>query len=452
VGNSLGLPADTILVLHVAYVLFVVAGQLLILFGWFLQWSWPRRPVFRFTHLAAIAIVVLQSWLGILCPLTVWEGRLREAAGQSSYDDMSFVGYWLSRFLFYEASPWVFAVCYTLFGALVVASFVFYPPRRTRRPGMSGALLLAGLTFLPNGECVSEEWPNQVSEVRYTSSADGSEQPALFYVPDVTGERPLLVALHTWSDDYRQKMSVPYAQWCIEKGWVFIHPSFRGPNKNPEATGSEWVVHDILDAVSFAKQRGKVDTTRIYLVGASGGGYTALLMDGRAPDVWAGVSAWVPITDLVQWYLDCKKSGRRYADDVVASVGGIPTEDPQAKTEAEKRSPLTYLAGAENVPVDINAGITDGHTGSVPVTHSIRAYNLLAREADRIGDADVATMAEKAEVPAHLRFSGEDPLYGEKKVLLRKSSQKVRLTLFDGGHEIVFEAALHWLARQQKPH
>ena len=48
---------------------------------------------------------------------------------------------------------------------------------------------------------------------------------------------PLLVALHTWSGDYKQRASIPYAQWCIEKGWAFVHPQFRGPNRRPEATG-----------------------------------------------------------------------------------------------------------------------------------------------------------------------------------------------------------------------
>ena len=58
-----------------------------------------------------------------------------------------------------------------------------------------------------------------------------------------------------------------------------------------------------------------MDDKRIYLVGISGGGQMALIMAGRAPNVWAGVSAWVPIADLAEWHDFCKKDRRfqRYA-------------------------------------------------------------------------------------------------------------------------------------------
>ena len=304
-------------------------------------------------------------------------------------------------------------------------------------------LVVAFLVIHHDGSSFAEVWPPQVKEIGIVSSADGAKQPALFYTPDSTDPKPLLVALHTWSDNYLQKDSVPYADWCIEKEWAFIHPNFRGPNKTPQATGSDLVVRDILDAVAFATMNANVDPSRIYLVGVSGGGYTALLMAGRAPDLWAGVSSWVPLTDLQQWYLDCKKSGRKYAGDIVASLGGIPTEDPNIEREAAKRSPLTFLPSAGSVPIDLNAGIHDGHTGSIPIHHSLRAFNLLAKEEDRLSEEDMNHMVEKAEIPGHLAsFSENDPTYGDKRVLFRKKSNNIRLTLFEGGHEIVFEAAL----------
>ena len=125
--------ADLILAAHVSYVLFVLVGQLLILIGWIRQWRWARNPLFRFLHLGAIGIVVAQSWLGILCPLTTLESELRIRAGMEGYEDYSFVGYWMSQSLFYEAPPWVFVAAYTLFGLLVVGTLIVYPPRR-RKP------------------------------------------------------------------------------------------------------------------------------------------------------------------------------------------------------------------------------------------------------------------------------------------------------------------------------
>ncbi len=63
--------ADTILVVHFLFVVFVVFGLILILIGLLAQWSWVHNRIFRITHLAAIGIVVLQAWIGQLCPLTI---------------------------------------------------------------------------------------------------------------------------------------------------------------------------------------------------------------------------------------------------------------------------------------------------------------------------------------------------------------------------------------------
>jgi len=295
-----------------------------------------------------------------------------------------------------------------------------------------------------------EDWPAQVKQIEYISSADSTLQPALFYKPQTEKKVPLLVALHTWSGDYTQKMSVPYAEWCIENKWVFIHPDFRGPNKRPEATGSDKTVKDILSAVDYAVAKANVDSQRIYLVGCSGGGYSSLLMAGRATDIWAGVSAWVPISDLKAWYFECKKAGRGYADDIFKSCGGAPGVSFAVDFEYKSRSPITYLSGNLNLPLDINTGIRDGHSGSVAVSHSLRAFNLVASKSDRINEKDIKYFVEKAKVPPHLKKQVTDPAYGDKRVLFRKSSRNARVTIFDGGHEIIYEAALNWLSKQKK--
>ena len=124
--------ADAILIVHALFVAFVVGGLVLVMTGGLLGWGWVRHRGFRLAHLAAIAIVVLQSWLGMICPLTIWEQQLRELAGEVAYRE-SFVAYWLQRLLFYEAPPWVFIMAYTVFAALVLVSWFRIPPLRQRR-------------------------------------------------------------------------------------------------------------------------------------------------------------------------------------------------------------------------------------------------------------------------------------------------------------------------------
>lgn len=122
------LAADLLLFGHVLFVAFVVLGLALIFVGKTLNWACVRNPWFRISHLAAIAIVVLQSWVGVICPLTTWEMALRERAGDVTYSG-SFISHWLQTLLYYQAPAWVFTVCYTLFAALVVASWFWVRPR-----------------------------------------------------------------------------------------------------------------------------------------------------------------------------------------------------------------------------------------------------------------------------------------------------------------------------------
>ena len=121
--------ADATVTLHASFVFFVVGGQLLILLGWLSNWHWTRNLIFRVAHLSAILFVILEAWLGVNCPLTILENRLREMAGQAGYE-LSFIGYWLNRILFYSAPEWVFTSIYSGFGLLVVLTFIVYPPRR----------------------------------------------------------------------------------------------------------------------------------------------------------------------------------------------------------------------------------------------------------------------------------------------------------------------------------
>ncbi len=120
--------ADAVLLLHAAFIAFVVFGLLGILAGGALRWGWVRNRWFRLMHLGAIALVVAQAWLGIACPLTSLENHLRQRAGQSGYE-LGFIADRVQRVIFCEAPWWVFAGTYTLFGVLVLVSLWLVPPK-----------------------------------------------------------------------------------------------------------------------------------------------------------------------------------------------------------------------------------------------------------------------------------------------------------------------------------
>lgn len=297
-------------------------------------------------------------------------------------------------------------------------------------------------------------------EVQIPSSADGSMQPAMFYAPrDAQGSKakpaPLLVALHQWSSGYDIELkNRNYFPEVRKRGWTFIHPHFRGRNDNPDACASNLAVRDILDAVAFARQNACIDPKRIYLIGTSGGGHMTLLMAARVPQLWAAASAWVPIWDIAQWHADTTASGRKnYVTMLEAVCGGPPGKSKTVDAQYKQRSPRTYLRKAAGLSMDINAGIHDGHTGSVPIRHSLMAFNLLAaangRKEKQVSPAEIQYMVEKECVPVKLAYRGSDT-QRKYPILFRRQAGPARVTIFEGGHQMDSIAAFRWLATKRK--
>lgn len=123
------LAADAVVVAHLVYVAFVTLGLLLTLIGRLRHWQWVHNPWFRCIHLLTIAVVVLEAWFGIECPLTTLETSLRHHAGQVHYQG-DFLGHWAHECLFVEADGWVFTLAYSLFGLMVIAALWLVPIRR----------------------------------------------------------------------------------------------------------------------------------------------------------------------------------------------------------------------------------------------------------------------------------------------------------------------------------
>ena len=322
-----------------------------------------------------------------------------------------------------------------------------------RRVFIGLAVAFAGGEAVGGG--IPPEWSGLLVKVR--STLDGTEQPCYFWAPDKakTEPVPLVVGLHTWSGDYRYvshyTTTLSYAK---KLGWAFVGPDFRGANDKPAACGSDYAVQDIADAVNYAKSRTKIDASRIYIIGGSGGGHMTLLMLGRHPEMFAAGAAFCPITDLARWHADSLEDhpgrGKNYAKMLEKSCGGVPAERAE---EYALRSPLTWLGRAKDggVPVYICTGIHDGWKGSVPVGHSLRAFNALANPSDRISETDIAYIEKNQAVPEALAFRGSDPFYSEaRRIHLRRTSGAVRVTVFEAGHDGNYAAGFDFLSRQRK--
>jgi dipeptidyl aminopeptidase/acylaminoacyl peptidase len=278
---------------------------------------------------------------------------------------------------------------------------------------------------------------------------DGTEQPCYLVLPqgfDPQGPPvPLLVSLHSWSADVEQRHPA-LERAAIERGWIYLFPNFRGPNQHPDACGSVKAQQDILDAVAWVRQRYPVDRRRIYLTGSSGGGHMTMLMVGCHPDLWAAASAWVGISDLAAWH--ARHADGRYGQMLRASCGGRPGDSPEVDEQYRLRSPRTHLHRADDVPLDLAAGIRDGHTGSVPIRHTLEAFNAIATAvgAPGISEAEMLQLSRPEGRLTNPQPGDEaaDPTFG-RAIYLRRYAGPSRVTIFEGGHEGLAAAAIAWL-------
>lgn len=285
------------------------------------------------------------------------------------------------------------------------------------------------------------------------SSIDKSPEKCYLTLPDGVEKGkplPLLVLLHSWSGNVEQRQSA-FEQGALKRGWLLLMPNFRGVNDHSEACGSVLAQQDIVDAVAWVAERYPVDRSRVYLTGSSGGGHMTMLMAGRHPHLWAAASAWVGISDLTAWHV--MHAQDRYGEMLRKSCGGAPGESAAVDQEYRARSPKTFLAGAVGLPLDIAAGVHDGHKGSVRVRHSLEAFNVVAaaQQLPTISEAEIEQIGRpngRLDQPQ----SGDtvdDATYG-RAIYLRRTAGRCRVTIFEGGHEGLAEAALEFLARHTR--
>jgi hypothetical protein len=114
---------------------------------------------------------------------------------------------------------------------------------------------------------------------------------------------------------------------------------------------------------------------------------------------------------------------------------------------------LTHLAGAAAVPLDLAAGVHDGHQGSVPIRHTLDAFNVVAKAVggEAVSEQEIEQLSRPMGRLDNPRpaDTAEDLSFG-RAIHLRRTAGKGRVTIFEGGHEGLPHAAIAWLAEHRK--
>ncbi len=280
----------------------------------------------------------------------------------------------------------------------------------------------------------AHDWQPPYEKVAIPSTLDGAIQQAYIYRSTSSTPVPLVVNLHTWSGDYTQFDG--FGDLVKNKNWNFIHPDFRGSNTTPQSCASKYAIQDVDDAIAYALKTMPVDPENIFITGTSGGGMMSCVAYLNTRHPIRATFAWVPITDLEAWYYQSAARKNKYAKNIL-TVTGSSGKNLNAD-DARSRSSLYMPIPKElKSPIHLFAGIDDGYSGSVPISHTLLFYNRMAEFA---GAPD--KKAPESEIIAMLsrgKPSTPPPGYeiDGRKVLYHQESPLATVTIFQGGHEML---------------
>jgi dienelactone hydrolase len=301
--------------------------------------------------------------------------------------------------------------------------------------------IIIGFLFIVNNAFAQR--PDFLKKDSIKAALDGNIQ--VFYYDKSTASRlqPLVVELHSWSNSAASQEKILAVQ-SHAKGWNFIFPNFRGINNHPKACCSEFVIADIDEAIDWALKNMPVDPKRIYVIGNSGGGYATMAMYMKSRHKIKSFSAWSSIADLAAWYGESVERKNKYAAEIIKCIGTNAEFDAE---KAKERSPLhwkTPVKKRKRSALQIYVGVHDGYTGSVPISQSINFYNKLLTDANQKDTSLYVSQNDAAILLKTQSFTPLKPLgtLGDRAILYQKQAKKIRLTVFEGTHEILNDTAL----------
>jgi dienelactone hydrolase len=159
------------------------------------------------------------------------------------------------------------------------------------------------------------------------------------------------------------------AQFLASRGWRVLEPEFRGGMgfglRHHRAGWKQWggaMQHDLVDTIAWAAQQGWVDPQRVCVVGASYGGYAALMASILHPKAFRCAASFAGVTDInllydISWS-DISEQHKQYGMPVLV---GDPQKDAALLAAAspllrvkELKIALLLAHGGEDrrVPID----------------------------------------------------------------------------------------------------
>jgi hypothetical protein len=119
--------ANVVVVLHLAFFLFVVGGFAAILIGLARRWPWIYNPWFRAPHILAVMVVLAEDVFHFACPLNTMESALRP--NPANADSSSGISHVLDFLLRHTIPGRVLDAMYWTLGAVLLILLLIVRPR-----------------------------------------------------------------------------------------------------------------------------------------------------------------------------------------------------------------------------------------------------------------------------------------------------------------------------------
>ena len=225
--------------------------------------------------------------------------------------------------------------------------------------------------------------PEQMAGMDFQTikARDGRDLPVwITRAGDAKGPRPAVVMVHggPWIRGNNWRWH-DWGQFLASRGYVVIEPEFRGSTGYGEehyrAGFRQWgqaMQDDVTDALRWAQKQG-LASDKACIIGASYGGYSALMGLARDPGLYRCGAAWSAVSDLA---LLVEGSWWREDDADLARRLTMPETIGDAKQDAAMigaNSPVK-LAARIQAPLLLAHGEWDGR---VPIAHATRMRDAL---------------------------------------------------------------------------
>lgn len=198
-------------------------------------------------------------------------------------------------------------------------------------------------------------------EILTVKTRDGAQIDAYLTVPLAAGPRPLVVMPHG-GPEVRDCVDFDlFAQALAAQGWLVLQPNFRGSGglgrSFADAGRRRWgdrMQEDVEDALAHVRALGRVDGDRIAILGASYGGYSALMGIVRNRSLYRRAVSIAGLSDLPELIEYERREGgadsltydyvRRTIGDPKADAAMLVAASPRRRV-AEINTPVLLIHG-----------------------------------------------------------------------------------------------------------